>query len=179
MRTRSSAIRPIRRRLNHGCVRSAERFLWAGSSALLLAIASVNPKAWLLMMMALVPFFWRVTRDHVRGALFQGILLATSYSLVVRSADLWSAPETFLSLFFCLNLVFAAYAVSINWLYPRIGFNVVFVAASWLALEYALRRFANLEVFTVRFAEDPSLAFRAATRLGELMVSFIIVLINS
>ncbi len=110
-----------------------------------------------------------------------GIMLATSFAIVAYPAELWLTPKAFLLKLFALNLIFMVYGIVVSRLKKHIGFNVIFIAALWLPLEYALSHYAGLENLFILSPDKTGLpvVLRIESLFGLLMISFIIVLINS
>ncbi len=158
---------------------SIESFLCAGSSALLISAAQLYPEVWFLSIVALVPFLWRVIRASRAESLLLGVILATCYALVARANELWIAPGPFLLKLLALNLVFCIYALAVNRLRKTIGFHVIFVAALWLPLEYLLDSVVGIGSIFSLAAGDSSFVIRIGSLFGMLMISFVVVIVNS
>ena len=156
-----------------------EDFVCAGSSALLISLAQLYPALWFVSFLALIPFLWRATRVSPFESLVLGALLATSYCLAATPIASMAKPGSFLFRFLFLNALFSCYAIAVNRIAGRFGFNALVIALSWLPVEYALSNHAHLgSIFT--FSEtDSTLLIRLGSLLGMLMVSFGVVLINS
>jgi apolipoprotein N-acyltransferase len=133
----------------------------------------------MLSLFALVPFLWRATKVGVVEAVVLGSMLAASYGFVAFANTLWLEPGVFLLQVLGLIVVFALYAVAVNRMVAHTGFNVFFVAASWLPLEYVLRSYINGGGFFVLSGADSVVVTRIASLFGILVVSFIVVLVNS
>jgi hypothetical protein len=121
------------------------------------------------------------TRHVTTSAVILGMMLATCYALVAYPTELWTIPGAFLLKLFALNLIFCVYAITVNRLKRHIGFNVIFIAALWLPLEYTLSHYAGLEnLFTLSPGKTGlPVLLRIGSLFGLLMISFIVVLINS
>ena len=111
------------------------------------------------------------------SAVILGMMLATCYALVAQLSELWTAPGSFLLKLIALNTIFIAYGIAVNRLKKHIGFNAIFIAILWLPLEYALSHYAGLESLFALSTGESSLLL--GSLFGLLMISFIIVLINS
>lgn len=160
-------------------IRLLENFLCAGTSALLVSIAQLYPEFWFVSLLALIPFLWGVIRANLAAAVVLGVMLATCYALVAYPTELWTIPGIFLLKLLALNMIFSLYGILVSRLKKRIGFNAVFIAALWLPLEYALSNYAGLgNLFTLSTTES-SLLVRIGSLFGLLMISFVVVLINS
>jgi apolipoprotein N-acyltransferase len=154
-------------------------FLCAGSSALLISAAQLHPEYWFVSLVALIPFLWRVTRASLHESVVLGAVLATSYCLVTVNAAAWGGLGAFLLRLLVLNALFALYGILVNTIASRIGFNAVFTAVFWLPIEYALSRCAHLGgVFSTPEANS-SLLVGIGSLFGVLVVSFLVVLVNS
>jgi len=161
--------------------RLLESFVCAGSSALLITFAHFYPDFWFVSLFALIPFLWRAIKVSLGESIILGALLAIAYCFVAFRFESWAAPGTLLLKFTGLIVLFAFYASLVNRIKNHIGFNVIFIATLWLPLEYALSHYAGLENL---FALSPDktglpVLLRIGSLFGLLMISFIIVLINS
>jgi len=157
-----------------------EDFLYAGSSALILSLVHTHTEYWFISLFALIPFLWRLTRANLCRSVVLGIILAGCYAFVAFIDELLVSPWTFLLELFLLCLVFSIFGVAVNRIKRYVGFNaVIFIAFFWLPLEYALSHYAHLGgIFT--FSEiDSALLIRFSSLFGLLVVSFVVVLINS
>ncbi len=154
-------------------------FTCAGSSALLISVAHLYPEFWFVSLFALIPFLWRATLVSLFESIVLGSLLATSYCLVMVPVASWATPDAFLLKLLALNVLFALYGTLVNKMAKHIGFNAIFIAVLWMPLEYALSHYADLgRIFT--FSEtDSTLLFRIGSLFGMLIISFVVVLMNS
>ena len=160
-------------------IRFLEDFVCAGSSALLISLAHLYPELWFVSFLALIPFLWRATRVSPFESVVLGALLATSYLFTTVPVASLAAPGTFLSKLLALSALFSFYAIAVNRMAKHVGFNAVFIAVLWLPFEYSLRNYTGLgSIFTFP-ATDSTLLVRIGSLLGMLVVSFLIVLINS
>ena len=162
-------------------IRFLESFLCAGSSALLISAAHLYPEFWFVSLFALIPFLWRAIRVSLFESIILGGLLAASYCFVSFRLELWATPGAFLFTLVGLIALFALYGTVVNRIKKYIGFNVIFIAALWLPLEYTLSHYAGLESL---FASSPDktglpVLLRIGSLFGMLMISFVVVLINS
>ncbi len=156
------------------------RFLSAGSSALLLATAHLHTNAWPLALFAFVPFLRRVMRESTQGAALTGILLATSYCLTVHTVKLQLAADQFLYSFLLLNAIVATYALAARFLRARIGFNVIFIAALWLPMEFAITQSSvQGPTFLTPSIEGDAILLRIGMLTGTLGACFVVLVINS
>lgn len=156
-----------------------EDFLYAGSSALILSLAHIYPAYWYVSLFALLPFLWRLTRANLSESVILGIILAGCYAFLVFIGEIMVSPWTFLFKLFFLSLIFSIFGIAVNRIKRYIGFNAILIAFLWLPLEYALSHYAHLgSIFT--FSEtDSTLLIRFGSLFGMLLVSFVVVLINS
>jgi apolipoprotein N-acyltransferase len=169
-------FRPFR---NDHTLQFLEDFLGAGSSAFILSVAHIYPVYWFVSLFALLPFFWRLFRANLYRSVVLGIILAGCYAFVAFFVEALVSPWTFLLKFLILCLVFSAFGIAINRTKRYLGFNAFLIPFLWLPLEYILTHYAHLgSIFT--FSEtDSTLLIRIGSLFGILMISFVIVLINS
>lgn len=160
-------------------IRVLESFLCAGSSALLISFAHLYPEFWFVALFALIPFLWRAIKTSLFESILLGGLLATSYCFVAFPIGSWATPGTFLFKLLGLNVLFVLYAIVVNRIKKHIGFNAIFIAALWLPLEYALSHYAGLGNLFAISANESSLLLRIGSLFGLLMVSFVVVLVNT
>lgn len=156
-----------------------ESFLCAGSSALLLSLAHLHPGYWFVSLFALLPFLWRLNKTGLSGSLVLGMILAGSYACVVSTGEILLSPWSFLVRLLLLISVFSIFAVTVNGLRRRIGFNPIFVAALWLPFEYVLTRYSGLGSIFAFSDCNSGFLIAFGSLFGFLSVSFGIVLINS
>jgi apolipoprotein N-acyltransferase len=166
-------------------IRFLESFLCAGTSALLIAAAHLYPvkqampALWWLSLVALTPFLWRAVKASLIDSIILGAFLAFSYCFVAFPTHTFLFSAQFLVKLLAFNLLFVFYAVAVNRMGKHIGFNAIFIAALWLPLEYALSHYAGFcSIFTFSIT-DSSFGYRIASLFGLLMLSFVVVLINS
>lgn len=160
-------------------IRIALAFFSAGTSALLIAVAHLRPEYWFVSLFALVPFLWRAARAGLGEAVFLGAALATSYCLVTASVASWEAVRASLPKLLSLNLLFVLYSVAVNRMACHVGFNAVFVAVFWLPIEWSFNRFAQVGNVFGFAGTSSELVTRISSVFGALMLSFLVVLINS
>jgi apolipoprotein N-acyltransferase len=163
----------------HYIIYSVERFLWAGSSALLLCLAALYPELRFLLLIALIPFLWDCIVSDGRGALILGVTLALCYTWVTCFTDLWYTPGVFLTRLLLLAAIFSLYGLAVNRLARYVGFNAVFIALLWLPLEYTLEHLTGFQSISSVLVDRSALILRIGSLFGLLTVSFVIVLINA
>lgn len=148
---------------------------------MLISIAHLYPQFWFVSLFALVPFLWRAIRASLGGAVILGCLLATSHYLVTFPAGSGATAGVFVLKLLGINAIFALYAAAVNRIGRHIGINAVFVAALWLPLEYALSRYSGLgSLFALSaFEFGWPVMTRIGSLFGALMISFIIVFVNT
>ncbi|MFC1476219.1 hypothetical protein ACFLQW_04380 [Candidatus Zixiibacteriota bacterium] len=154
-------------------------FLCAGSSALLISVAHFYPEYWFVSLFALVPFLWRAACVGLLESIVLGGILATSYCFVTAPIALWLIPSSYVLKLLALNVLFALYAVAVNRLSRHIGFNAICMALLWLPLEFMLSHYTHLGSIFAFSETDSTLLIRVGSLFGILMVSFVVVLINS
>ena len=159
-------------------IRLLENFLCAGSTALLIPIAYLDPALWFISLLALVPFLWRCTRVSLLESVALAGVLATSYGFVTVPVASWAAPAAFVFKLLSLSLLFVVLGVTANRLSKRIGLRFILLTISWLPLQYALSRCAYLGSILALSETDPTLLIRIGSLSGALLISLAIVVIN-
>lgn len=156
-----------------------EDLLGAGSAAFILSVAHIYPAYWFISFFALLPFFWRLTRASLGRSLVLGISLAVCYAFVAFLGEALLSPPTFLLKVLFLSLVFSAFGIAVNRAKKYLGFNAFLIAVLWVPLEYLLTRYAHLSSIFAFPEVNSTLLIRIGSLFGILMVSFVVVLINS
>ncbi len=146
---------------------------------MLVAVAQLHPEFWYAPLFALIPFLWRVIRAGLPQAIVLGAMLATSYTFVALPAQAWVTPGAFVFKLLGLNLLFALYAIVVNRIGKHIGFNAIFIAVLWLPLEYMLSHYAGLGSLFALSADESGLLVRIGSLFGMLMISFVLVIVNT
>jgi apolipoprotein N-acyltransferase len=160
-------------------IRFLESFLCAGTSALLIVAAHLYPALWWLSLVALAPFLWRAVKVRLSESIILGGLLASAYCFVAFPIGSWATAGAPVFKLLELVILLALYSFAVNRIGKRIGFNAIFISALWLPLEYALSCYAGFgSIFTFSIT-DSSLGYRIASLFGLLMLSFMVVLVNS
>ena len=145
----------------------------------MISLAHLYPQCWFLALFALVPFFWRVIRTSLRGAIVAGTMLAVCYTLAVYPIRLYTDPGSVGLTLLALCAAFVAFAVTVNRLRTYLGFNAVLAAVLWLPMEYFLTHYAGLGNFFTVVATESAPLLRIGSLFGLLMVAFLVVLVNS
>ena len=142
----------------------AVTFLYAGSSALLLLIANLFTGYWLLSVVALAPFLYRVIRVHPARSFRLGLILGLAFFGVNFANDLIIFQFSAMGRILIGSFAFAVFGWVTGTVQRRLGFSPIITAVLWVALELALiglgfQRYILLDV--------------------SVMISFAIVLLNS
>jgi len=156
-----------------------EDFLGAGTSALILSWAHIYPAYWFVALFALLPFFWRLTRANLYRSVIIGTILAGCYAFVAFTGEILLSFPTFLFKLFLFSLIFSAFGIAVNRTKRYIGFNAALIAVLWLPLEYFLTHYAHLGSILAFPETDSALLLRIGSLFGILMVSFVVVFVNS
>jgi apolipoprotein N-acyltransferase len=155
-----------------------ETFLFAGTSALLLALVRLYPDVWFLSFFALVPFLWRTIRANVGSSIISGLILASCYMLVVQPHDAWNDPSAWFFGLSILGSVFWLYGCAVGWVYRRLGRNAILVALIWLPAEYLVSYQTDFTIVPMLVHGSGGFFVRIASLGGLLVLSFSVVLIN-
>ncbi len=159
--------------------RALENFVYAGSSALFLSIVHLYPDYWFFSFFALVPFLGALLRAGRNSPSALGTILAVCYMLVVNYVEVFSSPLLFFAKLAVLAGVFSLYGHILINVKHRIGLNVILIAILWLPLEYFLTHYLGWEDLFALSAQESSLLLRIGSLFGILMITFMIVIINT
>ena len=154
-------------------------FLPAGTSALLLSIAHIQPMMWFISLFALVPYLWKLKRTDLPGSIILGTTFAICFSLVVFIEGLITSPAAFGLKVLILILIFSVFGIAVNRTKKHICCYPVFIAALWIPLEYFLIRYAGIGAILDFSASGSGWLIRFGSLFGLLTISFFIMLINS
>ncbi|MCK5602278.1 hypothetical protein KAR91_10425 [Candidatus Pacearchaeota archaeon] len=156
-----------------------ETFLCAGTSALLVAVPCLHPDYAFVSLFALVPFLWRAIRVGLIEALILGALFGTLFFFVTAQISVTETRSISLLYLSAVIIPFSIYSAAVNRIAKHIGFNVIFLAILWLPVEYASGYCPHLNSIFVFPDLDSSILVRISSLFGGLIVSFLIVLVNS
>jgi hypothetical protein len=154
-------------------------FLHAGSSALMLSLAYLFPEFWYVSLFALTPFLWRAIKTRLGDTIIMGSLLATAYFMVVSPLLSSGVFETLLLNLLGLNILFVLFGVIVNQSGKKIGLNAVLIAVLWLPLEYGLKTWTDFGLIFAISEANPVVLIKIGSLFGLLMISFVIVLVNT
>ncbi len=162
-----------------GCAPWAESFLYAGTSALLLLVASLFPAYWYLSFVALTPFLYRIMRAGVSEALRLGFLLGLSFFVVSSVDSLLFFPLATIPKIAGGTLLFSLFGLAVGLARRKWGFNPFLVALLWVVFELGLIKLGLAGgLFESVSLSSPFLHGMAAL-FGFLVVSVVIVLVAS
>ena len=146
---------------------------------MMLFLAHSEAHLWWVLLFALIPFLWGVMRATLWEAVAQGVLLAACFSVLAYPSGTAADMAPFATTLFTLTLGLTLYAVLVNRIKRYVGVNAVFIAASWLPVEYLLTHVLGLGRCFALATTEPSCLFRAASLFGLLLVSFVVLLVNT
>ena len=164
---------------NYWNLQLVEDFICAGSSALFLSILHLYPAYWFISLFALIPLLWRLSKANLPQSIILGILLGNCYVFVIFSGSLFVSPWNYLFNLFNLCLIFSFFCIAVSIVKKYTGFNPVFTAALWLAIEYTLTHDPVLGNILTLPETNTGFLIRIGSLCGILMISFAVVLINS
>ncbi len=157
----------------------AQDFLWAGSSAFLLLAARLTPGFWYLSVFALFPFLARTYRATASQAMRLGLMFGLAFYAISGADGALVEPLSALARIGAAAVLVSVVAWAAAWSREQWGFNPIIVALLWVALEIGLIRFGiggslvTQQVLSIQFFHG------LATLFGFLILSFLVVLINS
>jgi hypothetical protein len=155
-----------------------EDFLYAGVSALLLVFLRLHTQVSLICLAALAPYFWRLVKADLRGALRLGVMLANSFVFVAYADNLILAPGIFCLQLACFNVIFASYGFAVWRVREYFGHGQFLLIFLWLPLEFAFNHLGGRVGFRAFDSVDPWLSLRFVTLLQGLIFTLLIILLN-
>jgi len=169
----------------------AHSFLFAGLSALLLAVSAMRPGIIFLHCLALIPFFYGflLRKNHSVGpadGVRLGFLLGLSYLGVTLADSLVVSPTAALLKLAGGTSLFALFGWAAGQSRHRWGFNSLILACLWVVFEFVLIKLGlisdilSTEAMIGRSVYGPVavILYKTAAVFGILALSFIIVLLN-
>lgn len=175
----------------------AESFIFAGSSALLLLVASLFPDYWYFSFFALTPFLYKIIKatcgersrttpsESLRlgflfGLSFFGASELESFRLLVESPEIFSFAYCLLPIKLISGIgLFGLFGWAVGWARQRWGFNPSLVALLWIALEIGLVKLGFIHGLFGKTEVSQPFFHSLVGLFGFLTVSAIIVLLNS
>jgi len=174
----------LKKKKSDGCSYSAlsvwaEDFIFAGTSAALLLVVCLFQNYWYLSFLALLPFFYRISKSSLWGALRVGMLFGITYFLNAEINSLMIQPGSAVLNILAGIALCSILGGAINWTGKRWGANPLFISLIWVGFQFAVGRltggntlFGNIEI-TLPFFQTLSTLF------GFIIVSLIIVMANT
>jgi apolipoprotein N-acyltransferase len=168
----------------------AESFIFAGSSALLLLVASLFPDYWYFSFFALTPFLYRIIKTSPSQSLKLGFLFGLSFFGVSEFGTMGfvgaihvehpaiGGESSLLRLVLGTGL-FGLFGWTVGWARHRWGFYPSIVALLWIGLEIALLKLGFIDGFFGKTKVSQPFFHNLVGLFGFLTVSAIIVLLNS
>jgi apolipoprotein N-acyltransferase len=157
----------------------AESFVIAGSSALLLLIANLHPHYWYFSFFALTPFLYRIIKATPAESLRLGFLLGISYFGVSSINLIPVSPSSCVYKLLLGTGLFASFGWAVGWARKHWGFYPSIVAVLWIGLELGLMKFGFTGGLLVPTEYSNPFLRGLVGLFGFLIVSAIIVLLNS
>ncbi len=156
-----------------------ESFIFAGATAWLLLVARLFPGYWYLSSVALLPFLARAYRASAREALRLGFLLGFTFFLASGLNALLLTPFSSIAKIFAGAALFALFGGAVGWTRQRWGFNPIIVALLWVAFELSLTKLGFVSSLLGEAQFSGPFFHGLAALFGFLIISFIVVLVNS
>jgi hypothetical protein len=156
----------------------AEDFIYAGSSAALLAVVNLYPGYWYFAFLTLIPLMFRLARASVAGAARLGFLFGLAFfGTMGIDALLLSFPSAVVRILLGVAVATALGAAT-GCIRFRFGLNPVFIAFLWAAAEYILMRLGLVKSLFGEVETSLPTLNALSTLFGLVVVSFLIVLAN-
>ncbi len=159
--------------------RIREIFIYAGSSAILLAFAHIHHSLWFLSLFALVPFLRHLCRVTPKESIGMGVILATTYFVTTNLNGLYSAPLMFMFKLSLLNIAFAFFSYSINRVKNSLGLDPILITILWFPFGFFLHQYVGINDSVLLAQAGSSITTGFSSLLGVLLCSAIMILGNS
>lgn len=156
-----------------------EDFIPAGSSAALLLIVNLYPDYWFLAFISLVPFIHRFTGTSLAGAIRLGFLFGLAYFGAYGLNTIFVAVPAIMGKIILGTAMFTLLGAGIGLIRRRIGFNPILIALVWAFTEYILIKLGITVSLFGKIEATLPVFHTLSTLFGLVIVSFIIVLVNS
>ena len=157
----------------------AESFIFAGSSALLLLVANLFPQYWYFSFFALIPFLYKIIKASPSESLRLGLLFGFSFFSATLTDSFVISPLPSVLKLISGTALFTLFGWTVGWARQKWGFNPSIVALLWMGLEIGLIKFGFVGgLFGEAEFSHPFLHGMVGL-LGFLVVSALIVLLNS
>ena len=154
-------------------------FIFAGCTALALALTCVFSGSWLFYIISLLPFLYRISNSETKEAAVAGGFFALSLMFVVFPTKFIDRPVILSVVLSSIFLVIMISSVIISKFKKYFPSSILLTIGVCIPLQYLIR--AGIEPGPVPSIESHSagFAFRATALLGFLLVSLFIVTINT
>jgi apolipoprotein N-acyltransferase len=156
-----------------------EDFIFAGSSAALLLTVNLYPDYWFLAFISLIPFIYRFTGASLAGAVRLGFLFGLAYFGAYGLNTIFVAVPAIMGKIILGTAAFTLLGATIGLIRRHIGLNPILVALVWALTEYILIRLGITVSMFGKIEATLPVFNTLSTLFGLIIVSFIIVLINS
>lgn len=157
----------------------AESFLFAGTSALLLLLSICYQQFWYLSVLALAPFLYGISKSGIRESIRLSFLFGLSFLLVSQSNNLYLDTWGSILKITCGTALFTLFGWFISKARRSFGFNPVVTALIWVGFELAAIELGLFKGFFVEVEFSSPFLNGLAFLFGFIVISFLIVLINS
>ena len=169
---------------NSACIKPplaswAESFIFAGSSALLLLLATLFPQYWYFSFFALTPFLYRIIKATPGESLRLGFLFGLSFFGVSVVNSLTTSPLPSVFKLISGTALFALFGWTVGWARERWGFYPSIVAVLWVGLEMGLVKLGFVGGLFGEAGFSHPFLHGLVGLFGFLAASAIIVLLNS
>lgn len=164
---------------NDSIQRNLIHFIYAGCTALALALTCILCGSWLFYLISLIPFLYRISNTETSEAAMAGGFLALSLLFVIFPAHFIDRPVILSLIIMGICLPITLSSVIISKFKRYFLLSIILTVLMCIPLQYLIRTGIESGLAFPLESYSAGLAYRAAALLGFLLVSLFIVTINT
>lgn len=154
-------------------------FIYAGCTALALAISFIYTGSWPFYLLSLLPFLYRISKVDTAGSAVSGGFFAVSLLFIIFPTDILSRPAVFYFIIISFSAAVVIFSVIINRCKRHFWLALILSASFYFPLEYLLKTCIESGPALSHHINTFGFNFRVATLLFFLFISLLIVAVNS
>jgi len=154
-------------------------FMFAGCTALALALTCLFSGSWLFYLISLLPFLYRISNSETKESAVAGGFFALSLMFVIFPTNFINRPVILSVVLSSIFLVIMISSVIISKSRRYFPLSILLTIGVCITLQYLIRAGIESGVASSIESHSAGFAFRATALLGFLLVSLFIVTINT